>query len=216
MWWVSCARPPDSHSTLIPSPTVIPHNTCCGVSKVLSGVCWKGEQGRECPDTKVWAMMRRPGQICFTMSSCERVPPVGPPPSPHRCSRLTAVFNGSWEFLTTIWLVPLQRTLWPASEHSSMHICTSTQRTPPAFTTTASERETGNDKLSQVNWFWAIGVIWLRADDMETLGVCFSFCFLDQNFPRCSCYWFWVRNNALVFFFFLWLWNRNRLVIFFL
>lgn len=126
MWWISCAHPLNSHThsyQTLQSCQLISHYTCCSVSKALSGYCWKGKQGRECPDTKVWAMSRRPGWICFTMSSCERTPSGCPQstPSAHRSSRLSAVLNGPWEFLTTIWLAPLQRALWPAWKHFHTH-----------------------------------------------------------------------------------------------
>lgn len=56
--------------------------TCCGASKALTGFCWIRKQGRESPDTKVWAAARRPGRIRFSMSSCERAPVGAPTPPP--------------------------------------------------------------------------------------------------------------------------------------
>lgn len=171
----SCSHT-QSYQTL-QSYQLITHYICCWVSKALCGFCWIGKQGRECPDTKVWAATRKPGRICFTMSSCERAP------TPNS-SRLSAVLNGPWEFLTTIWLAPLQRTLWPAWKHSPIHIRTSTQRTPLAFITMMYERETRNDKLSQVHWFWAICMIWFGAVDIETLLNCFSLPCLYKKFSK--------------------------------
>ena len=88
MWLVSCAHPPNSHGhshQTLKSYRPITHYTCCGIPKIQSGFCWKGKQGRECPDKKVWAVTRS-GRICFTMSSCEKAPvgsPSPPPPLPH-------------------------------------------------------------------------------------------------------------------------------------
>lgn len=59
------------------------------------------------------------------------------------------------EFLTTIWLASLQRILWAIWKHTQVHIWICMKGTPLAFITKINERETRNDRWSQVQLSWA-------------------------------------------------------------
>lgn len=163
----------------------------------------KGVQTQRCE--------QRRGVLAGSVSLCHHVkePRWVPPLRPHLCnsSRLSPILNGPWEFLTTILLAPLQRTPWPALK-ALFHRRTSKQMTPAAFIRMMYERETGNDKLSQVDWLWVIFVIWSGVVDIEIVS-CFSVCIKilqDTNF-----YWVVIsekfisvvcdRNQFVVFYF---------------
>lgn len=115
-------------------------------------------------------------------------------PSPTRSSHLTAILNEPWEFLTTIWLAPSQRTPWPAWKQTSIHIWASTQRTPRAFITRMYERETRNDKSSQVDWFCAICMICSGVVDIETLRDCFWCCVCAKMLQNTYFTGLWTQN----------------------
>lgn len=147
----------------------------------------KGVQTQRCE--------QRRGVLAGSVSLCHHVkePRWVPPLRPHLCnsSRLSPILNGPWEFLTTILLAPLQRTPWPALK-ALFHRRTSKQITPAAFIRMMYERETGNDKLSQVDWLWVISVIWSGVVDIEIVS-CFSVCIKilqDTNF-----YWVVISES---------------------
>lgn len=114
------------------------------------------------------------GDLAGSVSVCHHVkePHWAPPtlqPVPSSSSRLSAVLNASWEFLTTIWLAPLQRTPLPGWKRFSWCVHTSTPRTPPASITMMYEREMKNDDLSQGDRFSIFFRIWSVVADVEPL-----------------------------------------------
>ena len=154
-----------SHQTLW-SCQVVAHAAESPMS-LLKKISVNGEGSVQTQRCQQWR-----GDLAGSVSICHRVnePQWVPPSTPfvHRSSHLSDFLNGHWEVLTTIWLAPLQRTRWPAWK-ARTHTHTRTQRTPPAFIRGMYERETGNDKLSQVDWLGAICLIWSGVVDIETL-----------------------------------------------
>lgn len=70
------------------------------------------------------------------------------------------------------------------------------------------EKETENDKQSQVDWFWAICMIWSGVVDIETLRDCFLMLCLYKKFSKIPILLaFGVRNYDVVC-------NRNQSVVF--
>lgn len=118
----SSSLPALSHTqTLIPKRCS--HNSWLLTTHVTEfpkhSVCFVEQINREGRD-QTQRCEQRQGDPVGSVSLCHRVkePPMGAPSPPHNpppasptwSSHLTTVLNELWEFLTTIWLAPLQRT----------------------------------------------------------------------------------------------------------
>jgi len=167
--------------------------THAAVSIAPSGFCWTANQKRGVSRHKGVSSSEETWLGLFHYVIMWKSPTGCPhstsPPPPTRCSRLSAVINGPWEFLTTIWFAPLQRTLWPAWTLTCIH-----EHTYNCCFHHKDVRK-GNWKwqpVSQTDWFWAMYIIWFA--DTGTMIV--SVCAAESN--CCVFYSVSVKTHCLI------------------
>lgn len=196
-----CFSPTLAHTFTKPWIQLNMQHTCCAASKALSAFCSIAYRGRECLGTKVWRATRRPSRFCFTMSSCERAPVGAASPPPPLPSQVLSPFScPQWTLGISHPKLVSSITKNPVASLKALlctHIRTSVQKTPATLITRMYAEETGNDKLSQVHWFWAVCMIWSWVVDIKTFRLFYDAVFVQKCSKTLILLCFWVENMFL-------------------